>query len=78
MRNNWKSVKYSKIKIHVKYSRSEENNTKSLTICCVKHLLDHSVSNHVRCFESSVEYLQYTLADFFLVIVDCHDSCLPS
>ena len=31
-----------------------------------------------RCFARSVEDLQYTLADFYLVIVDCLDSGLPS
>ena len=32
MRMNWKSAKYSKIKIHAKYSRSAEINTKSSKI----------------------------------------------
>ena len=34
LRKNWKSAKYSKIKIHAKYSRSAENNTQSWTIRC--------------------------------------------
>ena len=40
--------------------------------------LDHRISNHVRCFARSVEYLQYTLADVYLVSVDCLDSGLQS
>ena len=45
---------------------------------CYEHFLDHSINHHVRCFASSVEDLQYTLADFAAVIVDCLDSSLPS
>ena len=47
----------------------------SAATICVKHFLDHRISNHVRCFARSVEDLQYTLADYYLVIVDCLDSC---
>ena len=39
--------------------------------------LYHPVSNHVRVF-ASVEDLQYTLTDFYLIIVDFLDSSLPS
>ena len=81
MRENWKSVKYSKIETHAKYSRSAENNAKSLTkrrnnLC--QYFLDHSVSNHFCSFARSVKDLQYKLAAFYLMIGKCLDSCLPS
>ena len=48
---------------------------RSAEIICIKHFLDHCISNHVRCFARSVNNLQYTRAEFYLVIVDCIDSC---
>ena len=46
----------------------------SAATICVKHFLYHLISNHVRCFARSVEDLQCTLADFYLVVIDCLDS----
>ena len=67
-----KSAKYSKIKFML------NSVLLYVTAICVKHFLNHLFSNHVRCFARSVEDLQYTLTDSYLVIVDCLDSCLPS
>ena len=43
---------------------------RSAATICVGHFLDHRISNHVRCFARSVEDLQYTLANIYLVIDD--------
>ena len=66
--------------------RSDEHNffsQQKITFCpqlifYCRQKEDHSISKHVQCFARSVEDLQYTLLDFYLVIVYCLDSCLPS
>ena len=45
---------------------------RSAATICVEHFLNSLISNQVR-FARSVEDLQCTLAEFYLVIVDCLD-----
>ena len=84
MRKNGKSAKYSKIKIH---RNIRDQLKKILSPTVLNDTLQQFVLNTfltaVLATTSvvlwrSVEDLQYTLADFYRVIVDCLDSCLPS
>ena len=62
-------------KIHAKFMQNILDQQKTIpsfqgyvATICVEPFLDHRVSNHVRCFARGVEDLQYTLAEFYLVI----------